>query len=906
MINKVIDATINKMNGGLERKELLNKNKTNLSSVISTNSSKLSIKDQQIESKYIASVTLLNKHQKDSGFNGHLPPNGKIQPISPRQGPKMAPNTPTGSQNNTSSSVIGLSGLNINKNKPINRSNTPTSTVKGENKQSVSISVIGTQKAQNSPRFLPTAPKRQETKPKPSSQQSPKTQNTIGNGQEHSLSVTEEKLADTTQTPEPMSLKDKLLKQYALGNPAKNNRYFGGKTGPSKSKQMLNDSSKYVPSLRIRTEAAEPSGPISGRSPSNRSGKSSKSTGRGGIESALNRVVNKITKQSKQDDKGLSESRKLENLEKDKRVLSSEAKGALEKEPIQKAKIDSNNTSVLLKSIDNSLLRPDVDVETLILYESLFSQLIEADSSDFKQVQHVFNKLLNVSWHFDLSDLEVHFKNLKLRNNLKNLFLLEKLSTFVYCVRCFRDSTDAQSRSILLNSYKGFAFFIELLLEKFPSAFESSVELTRKLKEALVKRKASLGISTEDVVLDSYTTYKHICVVLVPMIQSQFRKGTQFLYNLNIFLKNFDQESYSEGMSHLLELLEVSEDFELTKETIEGFSEILFEEEKKPKEVDLPIPMPLDEDDQFKPTNLVSIRSTRHFEKEASESMRESIRMATHKDKSIGNSPGTFSHPENHELGLSQAPQLRLSFSPGTSSKEGDLFLSPLVEENQGKRLSRAESIENSGKLAENDHLSIFEEYKMGNYESIASNPSHLSKIKTQESIVSEAEAPNENERPHLMEEAKEQRANETQEPTVKDLIKEPFLPPLMSIQERTFTLVLDLDETLVHFEEVDDVGQFYIRPFAKEFLDELSQFYELVIFTAATKDVSIAQSIGDFWFSHGRIVCRLCFGSAGHRQLNHLQTLQTTHDPDSDDPHQRPVEARERPQQNDHCGQCR
>ena len=48
-------------------------------------------------------------------------------------------------------------------------------------------------------------------------------------------------------------------------------------------------------------------------------------------------------------------------------------------------------------------------------------------------------------------------------------------------------------------------------------------------------------------------------------------------------------------------------------------------------------------------------------------------------------------------------------------------------------------------------------------------------------------------------------------------------------------TLVLDLDETLVHFTENQNGGEFFVRPYASEFLKAMSGKFELVIFTAAT-----------------------------------------------------------------------
>lgn len=65
---------------------------------------------------------------------------------------------------------------------------------------------------------------------------------------------------------------------------------------------------------------------------------------------------------------------------------------------------------------------------------------------------------------------------------------------------------------------------------------------------------------------------------------------------------------------------------------------------------------------------------------------------------------------------------------------------------------------------------------------------------------------------------------------------KKPLLPSVKS--DREYTLALDLDETLIHFEEnADGTSQFLIRPFAQNFLREVSKHYEIVIFTAALKE---------------------------------------------------------------------
>ena len=62
-----------------------------------------------------------------------------------------------------------------------------------------------------------------------------------------------------------------------------------------------------------------------------------------------------------------------------------------------------------------------------------------------------------------------------------------------------------------------------------------------------------------------------------------------------------------------------------------------------------------------------------------------------------------------------------------------------------------------------------------------------------------------------------------------------PYLP--VSKDPNAYTLVLDLDETLVHYYEKGGEGSFRIRPGCDIFLQEMSEIYEVVIFTAAMQD---------------------------------------------------------------------
>ena len=70
----------------------------------------------------------------------------------------------------------------------------------------------------------------------------------------------------------------------------------------------------------------------------------------------------------------------------------------------------------------------------------------------------------------------------------------------------------------------------------------------------------------------------------------------------------------------------------------------------------------------------------------------------------------------------------------------------------------------------------------------------------------------------------------------IKRDIPIPFLPTKREDDNREYTLVLDLDETLVHFFEDNNEAYVKVRMGAECFISILSQFCEIVIFTASTK----------------------------------------------------------------------
>ena len=66
---------------------------------------------------------------------------------------------------------------------------------------------------------------------------------------------------------------------------------------------------------------------------------------------------------------------------------------------------------------------------------------------------------------------------------------------------------------------------------------------------------------------------------------------------------------------------------------------------------------------------------------------------------------------------------------------------------------------------------------------------------------------------------------------------EKPKVPFLKRINPKyIYTLVLDLDETLIHYITIENIEYIQIRPGAEDFIKELSEFYEIVIFTASVK----------------------------------------------------------------------
>lgn len=67
--------------------------------------------------------------------------------------------------------------------------------------------------------------------------------------------------------------------------------------------------------------------------------------------------------------------------------------------------------------------------------------------------------------------------------------------------------------------------------------------------------------------------------------------------------------------------------------------------------------------------------------------------------------------------------------------------------------------------------------------------------------------------------------------------VSPPFLDPLTEEDADKYTLVLDLDETLIHNVEYQNDSFFLVRPGCVQFIETMAKYYEIVIFTAALQE---------------------------------------------------------------------
>ena len=87
----------------------------------------------------------------------------------------------------------------------------------------------------------------------------------------------------------------------------------------------------------------------------------------------------------------------------------------------------------------------------------------------------------------------------------------------------------------------------------------------------------------------------------------------------------------------------------------------------------------------------------------------------------------------------------------------------------------------------------------------------------------------------------KNQKNHSIEKRVIRSKVQSPFLkfPP-----KKEYTLVLDLDETMISFKFTKislGIGKLHLRPGLEEFLEEIKKYYEIIVFTSGTKDYADA-----------------------------------------------------------------
>ena len=76
--------------------------------------------------------------------------------------------------------------------------------------------------------------------------------------------------------------------------------------------------------------------------------------------------------------------------------------------------------------------------------------------------------------------------------------------------------------------------------------------------------------------------------------------------------------------------------------------------------------------------------------------------------------------------------------------------------------------------------------------------------------------------------------------PETEIIIPQVTIPFLNFPTNKKYTLIIDLDETMVNFKFTNiqkGIGKLFIRPFLDNFLEVIKDYYEIIAFTSATRD---------------------------------------------------------------------
>ena len=103
--------------------------------------------------------------------------------------------------------------------------------------------------------------------------------------------------------------------------------------------------------------------------------------------------------------------------------------------------------------------------------------------------------------------------------------------------------------------------------------------------------------------------------------------------------------------------------------------------------------------------------------------------------------------------------------------------------------------------------------------------------------------------------------------------------PYLNYNSHKKYTLIIDIDETLFHFkinEDDDEQGVLKIRPGVFQFIDEIKEYYEIILFSEAEKSYIdlITDAVGDDRYLYDCILCRDYITIIGQNFIKDLRKI--------------------------------
>lgn len=116
------------------------------------------------------------------------------------------------------------------------------------------------------------------------------------------------------------------------------------------------------------------------------------------------------------------------------------------------------------------------------------------------------------------------------------------------------------------------------------------------------------------------------------------------------------------------------------------------------------------------------------------------------------------------------------------------------------------------------------------------------------------------------------------------EVIRNKPAPYLTYRSPKPYTLVLDIDETLFHFrinEENDEQGVLKIRPGVFQFIDEVKEYYEIILFSEAERGYIdlLTEAIGENRYLYDCVLCRDYISIVGKDFVKDLSKIGRTLD---------------------------